>query len=101
MIILQVFIKIKPGMQQQFIDLTRDNCENSLREEGIYRFDLYQHEDDDTRFTLVEAYRDVEAQDLHKQTEHYERWRTQAEPLMAEPRTRQLYRNIYPADNAW
>ena len=101
MIILQIQIKVKQGMENAFMEVTRDNCINSLKEEGIYRFDLYQQKDDPSRFTLVEVYRDVEAQNEHKLTAHYDRWRTKAEPMMAEPRTRVLYTNVFPSNSEW
>ena len=101
MLILQVNIYVKSDQIDAFIAATTDNCQNSRKEEGILRFDLYQDVENPTHFTLLEVYRDAAAQASHKQTDHYERWRVAAEPLMAEPRTRLLFKNITPSDSEW
>ena len=101
MLVLQVYIKVLPEKIDEFIHVTRANCENSRKEAGVLRFDLYQQADDPTRFTLSEVYRDSESQAEHKLTEHYKTWLLAAEPLMAEPRTRTNSINISPTDAEW
>ena len=101
MLALQVYIKVLPEKIEEFIQVTRANCENSRKETGVLRFDLYQQADDPTRFTLFEVYRDLDGQAEHKLTDHYKTWLRAAEPLMAEPRTRTNYTNISPTDQEW
>jgi autoinducer 2-degrading protein len=50
---------------------------------------------------LIEAYRTPEDPARHKETAHYNKWREIAEPLMAEPRTRIVYCNVFPTDSDW
>ena len=54
-----------------------------------------------TRFVLVEVYRTAEAPARHKQTAHYQTWRDQVAPMMAEPRTSVKFSNIFPDDAGW
>ena len=50
---------------------------------------------------LVEVYRTPEDAPRHKETAHYNRWREIAEPMLAEPRTRIIYSNVYPDEKSW
>ncbi len=99
--IVHVFIRVKPDKFAEFLEATADNVTHSIEEPGIARFDFLQQEDDPTRFLLVEVYRTPEDAARHKETAHYKRWREAAEPLMAEPRTRIIYRNIQPGETGW
>jgi autoinducer 2-degrading protein len=93
---LIVHIKVKKGSEAGFISATRENLAHTLKEPGIFRFELLQDEADSSRFVLVEGYRSVEAQASHKETAHYLKWKDLIEPMMAEPRTRALYSGIEP-----
>ncbi len=99
--IVHVFIHVKPDKLEEFITASEDNAARSIEEPGIARFDFLQQADDPTRFLLVEVYRTVEDAAKHKETAHYNRWREAVEPLLAEPRTRIVYRNIQPGDAGW
>jgi (4S)-4-hydroxy-5-phosphonooxypentane-2,3-dione isomerase len=101
MYIVHVFVHVKADKIDEFKALTRDNAENSRQEPGVARFDVLQQADDPTRFALVEVYRSQAAAGQHKETAHYIRWRAAAEPLMAAPRSRIIYRNVSPDDAGW
>jgi len=101
MLIVQVHIVVKPDCIEAFKEATIENARNSRKEPGIARFDVIQQNDDPTRFVLVEVYRNVEATAAHKETAHYARWRERAEPLMAAPRTRLQYTNVFPGEDGW
>lgn len=101
MYIVQVHIKVKSENIEAFITATLDNAKNSIKEPGIVRFDIFQESHDPTRFVLVEVYRASGDPEKHKETEHYKRWREIAEPLMAEPRIRTVYTNIFPTDKVY
>lgn len=98
--IVQVHIIVKSEYIDSFKNATLENARNSLQEPGITRFDVFQQADDLTRFELVEVYRTSGDAVKHKETSHYNKWREIAEPMMAEPRTRTVYYNIFPADEA-
>ena len=101
MYIVHVFIRVNPDAVEEFKLVSLDNAANSLKEPGVARFDVIQGVDDPTHFVLLEVYRSQNDAALHKETEHYNRWRTIAEPMMAEPRTRIIYTNIHPSDGNW
>jgi (4S)-4-hydroxy-5-phosphonooxypentane-2,3-dione isomerase len=77
------------------------NARQSLLEPGIARFDVIQQVDDPTHFELIEVYLTPDDPSKHKETSHYNTWRVLAEPMLAEPRTRTIYNNVFPADQDW
>ena len=101
MLVVHIHIKVKPECVDAFKEATIENARQSIKEPGIARFDLVQQNDDPTRFVLVEVYRNQEATVAHKATAHYAAWRDRAEPLIAEPRTRATYTNIFPGEEGW
>jgi len=101
MFIVHVYIHVKADQLEAFKAATLENARNSLQEPGVARFDVIQQADDPTRFVLVEVYRAPEDAARHKETAHYNRWRESAEPLMAEPRSRIIYSNVFPGETGW
>jgi autoinducer 2-degrading protein len=101
MLIVHISIHVKPEHLQEFRQATIENARNSIREPGIARFDFAQQEDDPTRFSLVEVYRDADAPAKHRETAHYLAWAEKVTPMMAEPRNRVRYTNIFPGDEGW
>jgi len=99
--IVHVHVHVKPDQVEAFKQATLENARASVKEPGIARFDVLQQLDDPTRFLLVEVYRTPEAPARHKETSHYNRWREQAEAMLAEPRTRTLFANLFPDDQGW
>jgi (4S)-4-hydroxy-5-phosphonooxypentane-2,3-dione isomerase len=101
MLILHVYVHVKPEMLDAFIAATIDNARNSRKEAGVVRFDFVQQTDDPARFMLLEVYRDQAAMDSHRQMPHYHAWAAKVPDMLAEPRSRQIYRNIDPGDSDW
>ncbi len=101
MLIVHVFVHVKPDYVEAFKAASLDNARHSVQESGIARFDVIQQADDPTRFVLVEAYRDAEAPARHKEMAHYARWRDTVAEMMAEPRSSVKYANLFPADPGW
>jgi quinol monooxygenase YgiN len=99
--IVHVFIRVKPEAVESFRAATVENARNSVREPGIARFDFIQQDDDPTRFVLVEVYRSVDDPAKHRETAHYKAWQEAAATMMAEPRSKVVYRNIFPDDPGW
>jgi quinol monooxygenase YgiN len=99
MYILHVNIHVKPEHVEEFKNLSVENASAStVNEPGCARFDIVQQADDPTRFVYTEVYRDADSAAKHKETKHYNHWREVAEPLLAEPRTRVVYSNVFPKD---
>lgn len=97
--IVQVYVKVKENDVNQFINASRENAENSLREDGIVRFDVLQDIEDPQKFLLTEVYKDEKAPLEHKKSPHYKKWKETVAEMMAEPRHSVKYRNIYPVNN--
>lgn len=101
MLIVHVFVRVKPDCVDAFIAASLENARRSIQEPGIARFDVIQQADDPTRFVLVEVYRDADAPARHKETAHYAQWRDAVADLMAEPRSSVKYANRFPDDAGW
>ena len=101
MLVVHVFVSVKPDYVEAFRQATVENASNSVQEPGIARFDVIQQLDDPTRFVLVEVYRDDQAPARHKETAHYAAWRDAVAPMLAEPRTSVKYANVFPDDAGW
>jgi quinol monooxygenase YgiN len=101
MLIVHVFVHVKPDSVDAFRGATLENARNSIREPGVIRFDVVQQEDDRTRFLLIEIYRTPEDPARHKATAHYATWRDAVEPMMAEPRRSVKYRALFPEPASW
>jgi autoinducer 2-degrading protein len=101
MYIAHVFVHVKPDQIEAFKAASLENARASLKEPGIARFDVIQQSDDLTRFVLLEVYRTQADTNAHKESAHYQRWRDAVEPLQAEPRSKIVYQNIFPAEQGW
>lgn len=100
MIVTCVYICIKPEALNKFIDATKANHIESVKEPGNLRFDLIQKADDQYSFMLYEAYESEEASAAHKTTSHYLKWRDAVQDFMAEPRVGVRYNIIEPSDKS-
>ena len=101
MLIVHVYVHVKPDSVDAFKQATLINARQSVQEPGIARFDVLQSSDDPTRFVLVEVYRTADDPARHKETAHYAAWRDAVAEMMAEPRTSVKYHNVFPDDAGW
>jgi len=101
MLIVHVFVNVKPEQVEAFRTASLENARNSVQEPGIARFDVLQEQDEPTRFVLVEIYRTSEDPGKHKETAHYQKWRDTVADMMAEPRTSIKYTNVFPDEEGW
>jgi (4S)-4-hydroxy-5-phosphonooxypentane-2,3-dione isomerase len=101
MLIAHINVHVKPESVDGFLQATLANARESVKEPGIARFDVLQQAGDPTRFIFLEVYRTAEATARHKETAHYQTWRDAVEGMMAEPRARATYTNIFPGDEGW
>ena len=101
MLVVHVFVHVKPDQVEAFQQASLENARNSIQEPGIARFDIIQQQDDSTRFVLVEVYRTSDDPARHKETTHYQKWRDTVEDMMTEPRTSIKYTNVFPDEQGW
>lgn len=98
MIVTCVYIHVKPEAVDSFINATKANHLDSVKEPGNLRFDIIRQSDDPYRFMLYEAYESEDTAALHKTTTHYLKWRDTVKDYMAEPRNGVKYEIIEPSD---
>ncbi len=101
MLVVHVYVHVKPDCVETFKQVSIENARNSIQEPGIARFDVIQQADEPTRFVLVEVYRTPEDPAKHKETAHYNTWREAVADMMAEPRSSTKYSNVFPDENGW
>jgi autoinducer 2-degrading protein len=101
MLVVHVYVHVKPEFIQAFKEATSENARNSVQEPGIARFDVIQQLDDPARFVLIEVYRTSQDPARHKETAHYQAWRDTVAEMMAEPRHSVKYANVFPGDEGW
>jgi autoinducer 2-degrading protein len=98
MYIAMIKVHVKPQYFNAFKEATLDNASNSILEPGVKRFDVYQQQDDPSRFIMVEIYQSEQDVEKHRSTAHYARWRGAVANMMAEPRQRTTYNFVFPAE---
>jgi (4S)-4-hydroxy-5-phosphonooxypentane-2,3-dione isomerase len=98
MLVVFVHVNVKEDCVEAFKAATLENARNSVKEPGIARFDFFQQQEDPTKFTLIEAYRTADAPAKHKETAHYAKWRDAVADMMATPRFRVKWVNMFPND---
>jgi quinol monooxygenase YgiN len=101
MLIVHVFVHVKPESVADFRKATIENARSSVQEPGIARFDVVEQQDDATRFVLIEVYRSPEAAAAHKETAHYAQWRDAVADMMDEPRQRATFNAVFPDPKDW
>ena len=102
MIVTVVNIVVKAENVDQFVDATIENHQHSIREKGNLRFDVLQHRDNPSAFTLYEAYESDEAAAEHKKTAHYLKWRDAVESWMSASRQGFVHNVVAPLEkSAW
>ena len=97
MIVTLVHVHVKPEFIKSFIDATRLNHENSVKERGNFRFDILQDAQDSGKFVLYEAYKSEQDAAAHKETAHYSIWRDTVAPWMQKPREGMKHTLLFPA----
>jgi quinol monooxygenase YgiN len=53
------------------------------------------------QFTLVEVYRTKDDPARHRETQHYQTWKATVAEMMAAPRTKKIYDNLFPDEEGW
>ncbi len=102
MYVVCVQVHVKPEFVDDFIKVTKENHERTIRDEpGSVRWDLSQSEEDPTHFFLYEVYQTKDDFPRHQQTPHYLAWKAAVADWMAEPRVGTRFHSIYPADEKW
>ena len=81
-----VHVWVKPENVEEFIQASIENHLHSSKEKGNLRFDVCQDSSDPCKFMLYEAYENEQSVDVHKETDHYQKWRDKVATFMGQPR---------------
>lgn len=100
MIVTFVHVWVKPEHIDDFIKVSTENHQESIKEKGNLRFDLVQDANDTSKFVIYEAYESDEAAAAHKETAHYKKWRNAVADWMAKPRKGEKYIILAPTDSS-
>lgn len=98
MLIVQVTFKVKTDRTAAFIEQTKDNVRNSLKEEGVKRFEFYRESENENIFVLFEIYQSKEDQLKHRETEHFKRWKEIIMDMIQEPYSIKQYELLSDRD---
>ncbi len=101
MFIVHVNVNVKPEFVDDFILASLKNAKSSLDEPGIVRFDVIQSKTEPSQFVLVEVYKTENDTAKHKVTQHYQDWQESVAKMMISPRTKTIYKNLFPEDSGW
>ncbi len=102
MIVRVIDVFVKAANIEDFKQASVVNRRGSIAEPGVLRFDVLQDEAKPDHFVLYEVYRDEQATQNHKQTEHYKLWKSSVEAMMAEPRKGTACTPVVPvAESEW
>ena len=75
MIVLNVTYKCKPSKRAEYLHaIHKEGIDESSRaEEGCLKYEYYNSTTDDDELLLIEKWKDSEAIDVHKNSEHFKR----------------------------
>lgn len=97
MLVTLVHVYVKPEFVKSFIEATRENHEQSIKEPGNLRFDILQDAANPGKFVLYEAYQSENAVAAHKETAHYFKWRDTVNSWMDRPREGIKHVMLFPS----
>ena len=82
---VQVRFNVKKDCINDFILYTKENASNSKRESGVITFNFFQDIKTISTFYLLESYKNPEDQLLHRETEHYKKWKQHIQNMLESP----------------
>ncbi len=85
--VIIVFASFRPvaGKEHELQELLSWMVGHTCEEPGCERYDLYRRHDEGETFHLFERYRDNEALEQHRASEHYVEYRRLVGDLLQEP----------------
>ena len=89
-----VHLHVRPGLQERFLEVFRQNVEGTRKEPGNVCFDLLQDPEDETHFAIYEVFRSEADLDAHRQTEHYKTTIAALGDLVTERRSKEIYHRV-------
>ena len=94
------WLKLRPGMRDEFMALAGPFIEAALRENGVEFFEFHPSSTDPDTVIAIEKYRTPEAHDLHHQTPHFAEMWGHVQRLCIEGRFENIFADRVDADFA-
>lgn len=85
MIIIHGFLKIKPEYRAAFLEEAGRAVEQSKAEEGNLEYRLFEATDEPNTFLTLEKWRNKEAVESHKNSEHFVHFIQASKEFLSEP----------------
>ena len=85
MYVLIVSARIKPEQRGRFLEAIEENAVSSVRDERLPPLRRGPRQRRPRPLPLYEVYRDEEAFQAHRDTDHFARWREAADVCLSEP----------------
>jgi autoinducer 2-degrading protein len=102
MICVLVEVHVKPSKLDEFLEVIKHDAVHSEADEpGCLRFDVLRDKDDPMKFFFYEVYRDLAAQQAHRQTPHYAVWAKFKGDGFDRDIIIRATTNIHPTDAQW
>lgn len=76
---------------EEYLKLCKELVEETRKEEGCIKYEMYQDEKDPTILTIIEEWESKEALDKHMISEHF----TRIVPMLGKFRTKKSDVNVY------
>jgi len=92
--ILHVYFNVKLDKIEKFIEISKENSENSINETGVIAFEVLQEQGNSSKFVFNEVYETPEDHLKHRETEHFKKWKSVVGELLLEPYTALKYNRI-------
>ncbi|EMJ97949.1 putative quinol monooxygenase [Leptospira sp. WS58.C1] len=101
MIVTVSSYKILPERIQEFLEISSELSRESLKENGVLRFDLLQNDGDEGRFLIIEAYESESKRKSHLETPHFVNWRRTVPEMFSQGTTTVYYKPLSPKPEDW
>lgn len=85
MIICHAHIKVQPEHRETFLEQVQEVIAGSQAEAGNISYQLYEDTQQVNHFVMVEEWKDQEATEFHRGTDHFKRFIQNAKDLLSEP----------------
>eukprot|EP00470_Lotharella_oceanica_P012733 CAMPEP_0170182112 /NCGR_PEP_ID=MMETSP0040_2-20121228/26972_1 /TAXON_ID=641309 /ORGANISM="Lotharella oceanica, Strain CCMP622" /LENGTH=267 /DNA_ID=CAMNT_0010427417 /DNA_START=1 /DNA_END=804 /DNA_ORIENTATION=+ len=93
-----VTARVMDGLQESFLDATILNARTSMVEDGVARFDILRHIDDEQQFMLVRVFKSLEAKERQENSMHEKQWKEDIAQYLEGPLGQADFSNIFPPE---
>ncbi|GAA5002494.1 putative quinol monooxygenase [Acinetobacter puyangensis] len=91
MIVLNVFLKVKPNARHHFLELFHEIIEESRKEAGNLHYQMAEDILQENTFLLIEHWKDEQAIEFHHTTPHWDKLVSSIDDYLAAPTVLKQY----------